>query len=304
MLNLSRFDPQLLYLFYILYKERNASRAAEILMISQPGLAHKLNKMRLEWQDPLFIKVPRGLSPTPKAHELAPKVSDLVQKLSEFYQTLSNESFLNRQEKIFIFTTDYMEQKLLPLLLPIVAKEAPNLTIITQNTQGKLPKKLLEQGAADIAIAGFYQDLPDSYRQQKVLEESFVVVASKNNQLIERELTLEKYVACQHIVTTLNGDLFTSIDAKLSELSLKRQIIAGISSFFSSAQLIKNSDLIVTCLRSIAEQFVANDDSLIIYELPLVMPKIKIMQIWHERTQEDPLREWLRKTIKSCLEVK
>lgn len=301
MINLARFDPQLLYVFHILYQEKNASRSAERMMISQPGLAHKLNKLRQEWQDPLFIKSSKGLTPTPKAHLLAPKVAKLVHHLDLFYQELSEEDFLTRREKIILYTTDYMEQKLLPTLLATLQEKAPNIILVTRNTQGRLPKSELENGECDLAIAGFYKNLPETFRQQKLFDESFVVLARKNNPNIQGSLTLDNYLASQHIVTTLNGDLVSLIDNELAKQNKKRQVIAGVSSFLSTAEMVRQNDFLVTCLKSIASLVTDANPDLIYYPLPLEIKPVQMMQIWHERTQDDPLRSWLRQTIKMQL---
>lgn len=303
-MNIFNRDPQLLVLFHVLYEELNASRAAERLSISQPGLTHKLNKLRDEWQDPLFIKAPRGLTPTPKALQLAPLVAKLVHELDGFYQTLETEDFLNRHEKITVYTTDYMEQKLFPALFQTVLQQTPNLRLITQNTQGKLPREALEKGLCDLAIAGFYADLPDTFRQQFLFEESFVVLMNRN--YAERlqdsaNITLDNYLAAKHLVITLNGDLHSNVDKKLHTLGLKRQVVAGIASFLSSAAIIKENDMILTCLQSVAECFTKNDKNLCYQPLPFDMPNVKMMQIWHERTHHDPLRVWLRQQIKHLL---
>ncbi|SES65038.1 LysR family transcriptional regulator [Thorsellia anophelis] len=298
MINLARFDPHLLYIFYILYQEKNASRAAERLMISQPGLAHKLNKLRQEWKDPLFIKSSKGLTPTPKAHLLAPKVTKLIHHLDIFYQEIFEKDFLTRHEKIVLYTTDYMEQKLLPSLLYMLQEKAPNITIITRNTQGKLPKNELENGECDLAIAGFYKNLPDTFRQQKLFEEPFVVLCRKNNPEIKGELTLDNYLSSKHIVTTLNGDLFSLIDKELAKHNQKRNIIAGVSSFLSTIEIVRHNDFLVTCLKSIATLVTDANPELIYYPLPIEVKPVEMMQIWHERTHEDPLRSWLRQAIK------
>jgi len=79
--NIANKDLNLLLVFHVLYQERNASLAAARMALSQPALSHKLNKLRHELGDALFVRAPRGLTPTPRAHELAPLVQRLVAEL-------------------------------------------------------------------------------------------------------------------------------------------------------------------------------------------------------------------------------
>jgi DNA-binding transcriptional LysR family regulator len=298
-LNIVHKDLNLLLVFYVVYQERNASRAAARMALSQPALSHKLNKLRHAFGDPLFVRAPRGLAPTPRAHDLAPEVQRLIEKMQAFYDVSDGLDFLSRRERIHMFTTDYMEQTLLPKLLPILREYAPNLQLITHNTRGQLPREELEKGSCDLAIAGFFANLPDTFHQQRLLSEDFVVLASRGNPHLKNGLTLEAYLACDHLLTTLTGDLCGLVDRALEALGHSRRVVAGLSSFVVPTRLVRGTDLLLTCLRSIAEEAVARDAELRFYPLPhaLLLPQIDVMQIWHERTNADRLRHWLRQQI-------
>ncbi|MEX5590648.1 LysR family transcriptional regulator, partial [Pseudomonas urmiensis] len=180
-MNITHKDLNLLLVFHVLYQERNATLAAERMALSQPALSHKLNKLRHQFGDPLFVRAPRGLTPTPRAHEMAPQVQRLVEDLQGFYERCDGQDFLTRPARLHLYSTDYMEQTLLPRLLPIIRSQAPNLVLITHNTRGQLPREALEKGTCDLAIAGFYTDLPDTFHQQRLLSEDFVVLAARSN---------------------------------------------------------------------------------------------------------------------------
>ncbi|MCO7519264.1 MULTISPECIES: LysR family transcriptional regulator [unclassified Pseudomonas] len=296
-MNIASKDLNLLHLFQVLYEERNASRAAQRLALSQPALSHKLNKLRQQFGDPLFVRAPRGLSATPRAHELAPQVQHLVEQLQAFYLRCDGEDFLARPTRLHLYSTDYLEQTLLPGLLPILRSQAPNLTLITHNTRGELPREALEKGTCDLAIAGFYNDLPDTFHQQRLLSEAFVVLAARDNPQLAKGLDLRAFLACEHLLTTLTGDLDGRVDRALRALGHQRRVIAGLSSFIAPTRLVRGTDLLLTCLRALAEEAVARDPGLVIHALPLALPQVEVMQIWHERTHADPLRRWFRQQV-------
>lgn len=296
-MNITKKDLNLLLVFHVLYQERNASLAAERMALSQPALSHKLNKLRHQFGDPLFVRAPRGLTPTPRAHELAPKVQSLVGELEAFYDLCDGRDFLARAERLHLYSTDYMEQTLLPGLLPILRSQAPNLVLITHNTRGQLPREELEKGTCDLAIAGFYTDLPDTFHQQRLLSEDFVVLASRENAHLAHGMDLNAFLACEHLLTTLTGDLDGLVDRALQARGLSRRIAAGLSSFIAPTRLIRGTDLLLTCLRSLAEEAVERDPDLHMHPLPVVLPRIELMQIWHERTDADRLRRWFRQQV-------
>lgn len=301
-MNITNKDFNLLLVFHVVYQERNASLAATRMALSQPALSHKLNKLRHEFADPLFVRAPRGLTPTPKAHELAPRVQRLISEMEAFYEQCEGRDFLARAERIHLYSTDYIEQTLLPRLLPRLREQAPNLQLITHNTRGLLPREELEKGTCDLAIAGFFADLPDTFRQQRLLSEDFVVLACRNNPRLHAGLDLTGFLACEHLLTTLTGDLNGLVDRALAARGLTRKVAAGLSSFIAPPRLLRGTDLLLTCLRSVAEEAVAHDAALCMHPLPLALPRVEVMQIWHERTDADPLRRWLRQQIQQVAE--
>jgi len=301
-MNIAKKDLNLLLVFHVLYQERNASVAAERMSLSQPALSHKLNKLRHQFGDPLFVRAPRGLTPTPRAHELAPRVRQLVEDLEAFYDLCDGQDFLARVERLHLYSTDYMEQILLPRLLPVLRREAPNLVLITHNTRGVLPREELEKGTCDLAIAGFYTDLPETFHQQRLLGEGFVVLASRGNPRLANGLDLQAFIDCEHLITTLTGDLDGLVDRALKARGLERRVVAGLSSFIAPTRLVQGTDLLLTCLRSLAEEAVARDPDLRLYPLPLELPQVDVMQIWHARTHGDRLRRWFRQQVFESLQ--
>src|SRR5262245_23055323 len=69
--HIAAFDLNLLLTFETLWSERNVTRAARRVGLSQSALSHALRRLRLQLDDPLFLNSPRGLMPTPRAQSLA-----------------------------------------------------------------------------------------------------------------------------------------------------------------------------------------------------------------------------------------
>jgi DNA-binding transcriptional LysR family regulator len=69
-------DLNLLRIFDILYDERNVTRAAARLFLTQSAVSHALARLREVLGDPLFVRIPSGLLPTERAHQLAKVASN------------------------------------------------------------------------------------------------------------------------------------------------------------------------------------------------------------------------------------
>lgn len=300
-MNIKTKDLNLLLLFKVLFEELNVSSAAVRMDLSQPALSHKLNRLRHEFADPLFVRAARGLTATPKAIALAPAILQLVSELESFYQQQTPPDFLAQTDRLVIYSTDYIESLLLPDLLTRFSEQAPNVQLVFRHTQGTLPKQQLERGECDLAIAGFYRDLPESFYQQQLFTEQFVVLMRQQHPLSNQVLTLDEYCQARHIVTTLTGDLHGIVDQQLAELGRSRVVCAGLSGFLSPAYLLEKNDLLLTCLKSLADLARHSHPKLVSKDCPLLLPTVHISQIWHSRTQDDPLRRWLRQQIQQLL---
>lgn len=303
-MNTSSRDLNLLYVFKVVFESGNLSKAAQRLTLSQPALSHKLNKMRQEYDDPLFVRASRGITPTPKALALAPEILALVDDIESFYQNTQLQSFENVSDTFHLYSTDFVEQLLMPPLLARTQHSAPKVKVITHNTRGQLPRAELETGQCDLAIAGFFKDLPSSYYQQALLEQRFVVLANRNNPMIRGQLDMQGYLRCKHIVTTLTGDLKGLVDAALARQNLKRHVVAGISSFLAPPEIVRNGHYLLTCLENIAYQAANQHEELVVYDCPVALAPVRLVQIWHQRTHSDPLRRWFRAQIQQIMREK
>jgi DNA-binding transcriptional LysR family regulator len=62
--NLKSMDLNLLVIFEAIYSNNNISRASERLGMSQPAVSNALARLRHSFDDPLFIRSPKGVEPT------------------------------------------------------------------------------------------------------------------------------------------------------------------------------------------------------------------------------------------------
>jgi len=68
----SGVDLNLLLVFMVIYREKNLSRAARCLDVRQPAVSGSLSRLRLKFNDTLFLSEgPKGVRPTQRANELA-----------------------------------------------------------------------------------------------------------------------------------------------------------------------------------------------------------------------------------------
>ncbi|PZD73239.1 PCP degradation transcriptional activation protein [Acaryochloris thomasi RCC1774] len=287
----NQIDLNLLHIFEAVMMELNVSRAAERLNMTQPAVSHALRRLRRITNDDLFLKVPSGVSPTPKALELWEPIRE---GLIHIRQALSPPAFepAASTQTFTLAAADYTVALFLPKLLPILAQTAPQINIrIVPNTNINAAK-LLEQSEIDLAIGRFYRSTL-RLRVQEVMCDRYVCIMRKDHPLARKKLTLKQYIKVNHILVTLTGEATGFIDEQLREIDLSRRIALTVNQFTLVPELVAGSDLISAMPSRMVERspFQAN---LHITELPIKIAPAFLQIMWHERKQIDPAHEWMR----------
>lgn len=293
MIDLRNKDLNLLHVFAILYRERNVSRAARLLNLSQSTLSHALVRLRAMFEDDLFVRVARGVVPTRRANELAPQVEALLGQAQNLFHTGHAFDPIKAHASIRMASTEYFELLALPKLVADLRRTAPGITIQSTSTNGYLPKDLMATGAVDVAIAGFFGELPEGFYKQKLFSDTFCCVVRKGHALAKRrQITVDEYLSHEHVLISPQGDMVGAVDKTLGKRKVRR-VVAGMASFLTPAWVVAQSDLVLTAPRRLA-QLISSHLPLAVIELPFEVPPITIVQVWHERVHRDPIHQWLR----------
>jgi DNA-binding transcriptional LysR family regulator len=198
--------------------------------------------------------------------------------------------------RVAIASTEYLELTILSNAFMKMRKNSPDLQFQFRNASGRLPKIAMERGEIDIAIAGFFGNLPEGFYQQKIFENDFICVARKNHSVLKSELTLDIYTKLEHLLISPQGDLWGLIDDRLQQQKKSRRVVAGCENYLTPGWWVANSDLVVTVPRYLGD-FYKQNLPVNLFELPLPSPKITIVQAWHERTHANPLHQYVRAHI-------
>jgi DNA-binding transcriptional LysR family regulator len=79
--HLRQADLNLLIVFAVLAEERNISRAAARLFLSQPAASRALQRLRDMFRDDLLIRTSSGYEPTPKGQRLLRELETILPRL-------------------------------------------------------------------------------------------------------------------------------------------------------------------------------------------------------------------------------
>ncbi|HKO46842.1 MAG TPA: LysR family transcriptional regulator [Polyangiaceae bacterium] len=284
----------LLAAFDALLEERNVTRAAAQMGVTQSAMSNSLAQLRLLFEDPLFRRTPRGIEPTPRALELGEPIR---RGLGLFDRALTPRSFEPRTESrsFVLATSDYVEFVLLPPLLKRLAREAPAVRLEVRPWGLQQVPKSLASGEVDLMI-GFYDDLPAHHAQTLLFDERYVCIARKGHPGLGRKPTLDRWLAQKHVLVSQQGNSPGTVDRALAARDLKRTIGARVSHFLLVPTLVAQTDLVAAVNARVATAF-ADSLALRVFAPPLALPKGRVGQVWHEQLEHDPGQRWFRQLI-------
>src|SRR3954469_353559 len=152
--NFRTFDLNLLRVFDQVMAERNLTRAARNLAMTQPAVSNALNRLRDALGDRLVSRSGYGVEPTPRALALWPAVSDALRQLEA---TLTPGDFVASQatNTFTVAMADATAAEVAPGLVQILERDAPGITVRMLPLTTRDPRRLLEEGAIDLAVGYF-----------------------------------------------------------------------------------------------------------------------------------------------------
>ena len=300
-MNLQKVDLNLLFYLDVLLREKNVTRAAEQLGITQPAMSNILRRLRSLFNDPLLVRSSEGMTPTERARirEVLLDITTLLEPRTEFRPYSTSRVFR-------IMTSDYAEATLVPRLVKALRSEAPNV-ILDFLTPSDVSYRDMEQGRVDLAINRF-NEIPQSFHQVLVWRDTFSCLLSADSSYANR-FNLKNYLKAHHIWVSKTGmgvgfgvnpeksGGLGSIDQALQRLGQKRQISVFTRHYQMPAMLVANKDLIATLPTRVARLQADNHPNIIIKEPPFFIPEFELTMAWSPLLQHHPAHRWLRQLI-------
>src|SRR5437773_2298852 len=108
-MNLQTIDLNLLVAFEALMSERNVTRAAKRLGLSQPAMSNALTRLRRTFDDPLFLRTTAGMTPTPMAQSLGSPVGAALAQLRAALEEKREFNPAASEQVFHLLTNDYVE---------------------------------------------------------------------------------------------------------------------------------------------------------------------------------------------------
>jgi len=293
----SKLDLNLLHVAAALLDAGSVSQAAKRLGISQPSVSESLAKLRVHFDDPLFVRSRNGMSPTPRGAEIAAAARAILRNVDE---QLGPHAPFNPEQAHRPFTfamSDVGEVVFLSKLSKALGRASPDTPVRSVSMTPEQLAKAMEEGDVDLAV-GYFPDLKrGEFFQQRLFTHHFVCLLRIDHPVRGDALTMEQFLGLSHAVVLSEGRSQEILESYLVEAGLTRRVAIFTPHFLTIPTLISRSDMVVTVPHAMGIAFGKPEYGLKVMELPFESPRIQLRQHWHEKFHRDGRNLWLRGVV-------
>lgn len=294
MTDIRRIDLNLLVVLDTLLDERNVSRAATRLSLTQPTVSGMLHRLRAMFDDPLFVRAQRGILPTPRAQALAeplkqwPADADALVRPATFNPKMTELTFT-------ISVNDYLQYALIVPLVGVLRREAPNIRLAVKPVIADLSVALM-RGDIDLAVT-IPDVVPPEAHSCVLYNERYIGVVRSEHPLAGVAVSLEDFCRFDHVLVSPTGGAFEGpTDQALSAIGRQRPVHLSVPNFLVLPDILLTNDIIAVVPERLLR---AQDGKLRAFEPPVDIPGFDLVAVWHPRVDDEPAHNWIRERIRA-----
>lgn len=292
-----RLDLNLLVVIEAIMLERNVTRAAASLSMSQPAVSNALRRARKLTSDQLFLKVADGVQPTSRMLAIWP---ELHRSLAVIRASIAPEHFDPRSDptSFRIAVTDSLAVDAVCNIALKLQAMSPYARVAFSFHTNASSLEGIERGTLDCAV-GMFPSLPRDIHVQGLRTDHYVCVMRPGHPLGE-EMSMDQFIAASHVLVTPSGMELGVVDGWLSLHGRTRTIAIVVNHFSDALRIVAASDLL-TCVPSGfmhgPRKELRAQQKLIARDLPFDSEKLVYKLIWHERLHTHPAHQWFRSLV-------
>jgi len=293
--DLSEIDLGLLLALEALLSERNVTRAAAKLGMSQSALSARLHRLRQVFGDQLFVAASngRGMVPTIRAMDLEAELEYVLAKLRRMVEGPMKFDPARSKRTFTIAIQESPAAILAPGLISQVVSSAQGARMAFVHPPPDVFDRL-ERGEIDILVTNQDRASGDLLRRPLV-KDGFLTAQRKGHPRGTGELDISTFCALDHVLVSTDGGGFTGlIDELLAAMGRKRRIAISLQNYSLVPLILKHTDCICTLTRRFLKQF-ANELDLV--QPPIDLPPTTLFALWHSRARQDSGHRWLREAL-------
>lgn len=288
-------DLNLLKALQVLLAERNVTRAAEILHLTQSAVSGILARLRANFDDPLLVAVGRNLELTPLARELMQPANDLLVRVEALAAHRASFDAHLQARHFNIVASEYAAEVALLPVLRRLHTEAPAVTIaLLQPSRTALAE--LENAETDLVLTLESYSCAD-HASCRLFEDTDVAVVDKDNALVGETVSLKQFLAMGQVRYQGARYGLTMFENWYQQHQIApRRIETTVDSFHLVPALLVGTERIATLPARLARRYCQMLPLRMVTPLFEIPRMVEVLQ-WHASRERDPAHRWLRDII-------
>ncbi len=290
MRDIRTIDLNLLRALDALLDERNVSKAAERLGVTQPAVSGMLTRLRESFDDSLFVRSQRGVQPTLRALALAEPVKQILANVEALLRPATFDP-ATASLTLTLAATDYALQAVVVPFVMKLRRYAPGIRVATRPVDNDRIALQFERGELDLALMT-PESAPLDLHSRRLFDETYVcALRAGHPDAGGMTISIDRFCALDHALVSFSGGPFHGVtDEALAHEGRERHVALSFHSFLALAEVLRATDLIAVVPRRLA----AASDGLALIEPPVAVPGFTKLAVWHGRTHNDAGHRWVR----------
>jgi DNA-binding transcriptional LysR family regulator len=290
-----KVDLNLLVALRALLAERNVTRAAESLHITQPAMSAALARLREHFDDALLVQVGRRMELTALAQGLAEPLGDLLVRIDGLMNTRAEHDPATSRRRFTVAASDYVFEVLLAEVLGELSRSAPGVCVQVIAPSDDSATRL-EAGEIDLLVAP-EQFASSRHPSLELFQDDHRLIADAGNLRVGERVGLQEFLDLGHVVYEHNGRSFFDVWFDRTHGPVRR-IEALVHSFAQIPRIVASTPRVAVMLTRMARRL-APAHHLRIAQLDFSSPRMSVVLQWHEGRENDMGLAWLRGVIEA-----
>lgn len=297
MRGLRTFDMNLLAAVEAFVLERNVTRAAVRLGLTQPAASNMLRRLRELFKDEILVRTPRGMAPTVRALELTTELQPILHRIQNIFESKILFDPATSTSQFRLRLSDLLESLLLPGIVSHIGQQAPHVSVSVSHLPPEATIESLETEKIDIAVSTGLA-CPNSIRSSLLFRDRMVCVMRSDHELAKRKLSIERFLEARHVRVSISTTDERFVEGALRDIGKSRMIALHVPHWTVVRGVLRETDLLCTMPQSYARQL---GSGLVLRELPFDSIDFDWEIYWHSRNDTSPSRLWLCQLVENVV---
>lgn len=293
-------DLNLLIALDILLEEENVSRAGVRMHVSQSAMSAALARLRTHFDDELFVVSGRRMVPTELAEAIRQPLREAIMQIET---VVGIERSFDPKVANRLFTVeipDHLVPVILPRLIQRISSSGPFIKLEVRTPVGD-PGPLLRNREIDLVVTPSIYSSSD-YVTEPLIDNELVLVGWCENPALMSQPSLEVVLSLDQIIVKFDRVRLSTILSG-EQLALYGAIgrTAMIAPTFSSIPASLVGTQLIALLNRRMVKAIATGLPLVVWELPIPMPPVTDVMMFHPMRKHDQGLSWLREQMRDVL---